>query len=83
MIDLIQRCQQGDREAMGQLYTAMHDELLARCRKFAANDNVAEDLLHDAFLLIFTNIGKVHSPEKASALACILQRLWLKFIMER
>ena len=64
MEQLIRRCQQGDREAMGQLYTAMHDELLARCRKYAANGNIAEDLLHDAFLLIFSNIGKVHSPEK-------------------
>ncbi len=64
MKDLIQRCQQGDREAMGQLYTAMHDELLAHCRKYAANDNIAEDLLHDAFLLIFSNIEKIHSPEK-------------------
>ena len=64
MKDLIQRCQQGDRDAMGQLYTAMHDELLAHCRKYAANDNIAEDLLHDAFLLIFSNIEKIHSPEK-------------------
>ena len=64
MEQLIRRCQQGDREAMGQLYTAMRDELLARCRKYAANGNIAEDLLHDAFLLIFSNIGKVHSPEK-------------------
>ena len=49
---------------MGHLYTVMHDELLAQCRKYASNDYDAEDLLHDAFLLIFSNIGKVHSPEK-------------------
>ena len=64
MEGLIQRCQQGDREAMGQLYTVMHDELLAHCRKHASNDNIAEDLLHDAFLLIFSNIGQLRSPEK-------------------
>lgn len=64
MKELIQRCQQGDRVAMGQLYTVMHDELLAHCRNYATNDNIAEDLLHDAFLLIFSNIEKVHSPEK-------------------
>ena len=50
---------------MGRLYTLMHDELLAHCRKYAVNDNAAEDLLHDAFLLIFSHIDKVHSPEKA------------------
>jgi|GEM_PF-2182916 len=64
MEQLIRRCQQGDKESMGRLYTVMHDELLAHCRKYAANDCDAEDLLHDAFLLIFSNIGKVHSPEK-------------------
>jgi RNA polymerase sigma-70 factor (ECF subfamily) len=64
MEQLIQRCQQGDKVAMGQLYTVMHDELLAHCRKYVANDNMAEDLLHDAFLLIFSNINKVRSPEK-------------------
>ena len=54
MEQLIRRSQQGDRESMGRLYTVMHDELLAQCRRYAANDCDAEDLLHDAFLLIFT-----------------------------
>ena len=49
---------------MGQLYLAMHDELLAQCRKYAVNDSIAEDLLHDAFLLIFSNIDQLRSPEK-------------------
>ena len=61
---LIRRCQQGDREAMGALYTAMHDELMVQCRQYTADDSMAEDLLHDAFLLIFRNIKQVRSPEK-------------------
>ena len=65
MEKLIRRCQQGDREALGQLYTAMRDELLAQCRMYAADDSTAEDLLHDAFLIIFKNISKLRSPEKA------------------
>ena len=64
MEELIRQCQQGDRESMGRLYTVMHDELLAHCRKYAANDTASEDLLHDAFLLIFSNIDKLRSPEK-------------------
>lgn len=64
MEELIRRCQQGDRASMGQLYTAMHDELLAQCRKYAANDGIAEDLLHDAFLLIFSNIDQLRSAKK-------------------
>ncbi len=70
MEQLIRRCQQGDREAMGQLYNAMHDELLAHCRKHASNDNIAEDLLHDAFLLIFSNIGQAQSGQKRMSALC-------------
>jgi len=62
---IILRCQQGDRQAMGQLYTAMHDELLSVCRRYVANASIAEDLLHDAFLLIFSKIGELRSPRKA------------------
>ena len=64
MEELIRQCQQGDRVSMGRLYTLMHDELLTHCRRYAADDNTAEDLLHDAFLLIFSHIDKVHSPDK-------------------
>ena len=64
-VELIRRCQQGDREAMGRLYTAMHDELLSVCRHYVADRSVAEDLLHDAFLLIFSKIGELRSPRKA------------------
>ena len=64
MEELIRRCQQGDRASMGQLYTAMHDELLTQCRKYVANDGIAEDLLHDAFLLIFSNIDQLRSAKK-------------------
>ena len=62
---IILRCQQGDRQAMGQLYTAMHDELLGVCRRYVNDGNTAEDLLHDAFLLIFSKIGELRSPRKA------------------
>ena len=64
MEKLIRQCQQGDRESMGQLYLAMRDELLGQCRQYVADNTTAEDLLHDAFLLIFSNIGKLRSPEK-------------------
>ena len=52
-VELIHRCQQGDRQAMGLLYTDMHDELLDICRHYVNDSATAEDLLHDSFLLIF------------------------------
>lgn len=63
--ELVRRCQQGDRQAMGLLYTDMHDELMGICRHYVTDKATAEDLLHDSFLLIFSKIGDLRSPEKA------------------
>lgn len=64
-VELVRRCQQGDRQAMGLLYTDMHDELLGICRHYVTDSATAEDLLHDSFLLIFSKIGDLRLPEKA------------------
>ena len=64
--ELISKCQKGDRQAMGMLYTSMHDELLAVCRRYVHDPDTAEDLLHDSFLLIFSKIGELRQPEKAT-----------------
>lgn len=65
--EMIHRCQQGDRQALGLLYGSMHDELLAICRRFVPDDSTAEDLLHDSFLLIFSKIGDLRSVGNARA----------------
>ena len=67
LTEIIRRCQGGDREAMGLLYTSMHDELLTVLHRYVADENTAGDLLHDAFLLIFTKIGDLRSPARARA----------------
>lgn len=84
MEKLIRRCQQGDREALGELYTTMHDELLAHCRKYEANDDTANDLLHDAFLLIFSNIEKLRSPEKGRQwMHKVVKNVCLLYVQQR
>ncbi len=84
MEKLIRQCQQGDREALGELYTTMHDELLTHCRKYAANDDIAGDLLHDAFLLIFSNIDKLRSPEKGRQwMHKVVKNVCLLYVQQR
>ena len=56
---IVEQCQQGNREAFGELYTLMHDPLLKVCQRFVPDENTSEDLLHDAFLLIFSKIGSL------------------------
>lgn len=62
---IVERCQQGDREAFGQLYTAMYDRLRGICRRYVSDESTIDDLLHDSFLLIFSKIDSVRDVAKA------------------
>lgn len=62
---IVERCKQNDREAFGLLYTVMHDRLRRVCRRYAGDESTADDLLHDAFLLIFQKLGTLRDPAKA------------------
>ena len=64
---IVEQCQQGDREAFGQLYTLMHDRLFSVCQRYVPDKSTSEDLLHDAFLLIFSKIGSIKDTSKAEA----------------
>lgn len=64
---IVERCQRGDQQAFGLLYTVMHDRLRRVCRHYVADETTADDLLHDAFVLIFSKIDTVNDPAKAEA----------------
>ena len=64
---IVERCQRGDQQAFGLLYTMMHDRLRRVCRHYVADETTADDLLHDAFVLIFSKIDTVNDPAKAEA----------------
>lgn len=64
---IVERCQQGDEQAFGQLYNLMHDRLHRVCRHYTADEQTANDLLHDSFVLIFSKIGTLKDPQKAEA----------------
>jgi RNA polymerase sigma-70 factor (ECF subfamily) len=64
---IVERCQRGDQQAFGLLYTVMHDRLRRVCRHYVADEATADDLLHDAFVLIFSKIDTVNDPAKAEA----------------
>ncbi len=71
---IAERCQQGDREAFALLYTAMRQPLRAVCLGYVHDEAVADDLLHDAFLLIFLQIGKLKDATRAESWMTMLTR---------
>ena len=72
---IAERCQQGDREAFALLYTAMREPLRTLCLSFVKNEAVADDLLHDAFLLIFSKFGELKDTSCTEA--------WMKTVTRR
>ena len=64
MSQLISRCRAGERQALDQLYQQFRPQLLSICKQYTNDDSVAEDLLHDAFVVILTSLDKLRSEDK-------------------
>ena len=64
---LIERCRQGDAEALGELYKAYAQRMRRVCRRYVGNEQTVDDVLHDAFLIIFTSIDRLRDAHKAEA----------------
>ena len=62
--ELISRCKAGDRQALNLLYSHYKPHLLNICRHYAKDEDAAEDLLHDAFIVILTSLDKLRSTDK-------------------
>ena len=65
--ELISRCKAGERQALNLLYQQYKPQLLNICRQYAKEDDVAEDLLHDAFVVIFTSLDRLENADKLEA----------------
>lgn len=63
LLDIVNRCQDGDTTAMEDVYNAYKSPLLNLAYRFTGDLPLAEDLLQDIFIKIFVNIKKLRSPE--------------------
>lgn len=62
---LVERARQGDTDAWSTLYQAYAGPMKGVCiRLLGRRDEAAEDLVHDAFLLAFADIGKLRNPQR-------------------
>ena len=80
----IEACKQGEREALGNLYKAYSGRLLKVCQHYVADESAAEDILHDAFIIIFTSIKMLSDNSKLEAwMITIVRNLALKYLRMR
>ena len=57
--ELIRKCKEGDPKSQALLYQKYAPMLMAICMRYARNEEDAEDILHDSFVKILTNIDKM------------------------
>ena len=77
----IDACKNGDKEALGELYTTYADRLLGVCRHYVKDDDSARDVLHDAFIIIFTSIRDLKDESKLEGwMIAIVRNLSLKYL---
>lgn len=61
---LVERCQHGDREALGLLYSRYSAKMMRIIRHYIADPADAGDILHDGFVVAFTQISSLRNPDK-------------------
>ena len=64
---LIERCRQGDADALGELYKAYAQRMRGVCRRYISDEQAVDDVLHDAFVIIFTSFDRLRDSNKAEA----------------
>ena len=64
---LIERCKQGDADALGELYKAYAQRMRGVCRRYVSDEETISDVLHDSFVIIFTSFDKLRDDRKAEA----------------
>lgn len=57
-LELIEGCRRGDPDARRELYERYGRVLYAICCRYAKDRDMAQDLMHDGFIVILTKIGE-------------------------
>ena len=70
-----------ERQVYSNIYERYSQRLLGICLGYVHDIDVAKDILHDAFIIIFSQIGTLREPEKIEQWMCTIARnLSLKHI---
>jgi len=82
--ELVEQVLAGSREAFGVLYERHYARLFALAFSMLANAEAAEDAVHDAFVMVFEDIGSLQNPRAFDSWAStILVRACYKKLRRR
>ena len=79
--EIIDKCKSGDRQAQALLYKRYSPQMLRICYRFVRDKQIAQDLMHDGFILILTSIGSLQQHDKLESwMSRIITNLSLRYI---
>lgn len=83
IVQLVTRSQSGDRDAFGLLYTLYAPSMVKVIEAYVHNHDIAQDILHDGFIIAFSALDKLIEPIKfESWLTTIMRNLSLQYLRE-
>lgn len=79
--DFVELCQKGDEQALNLLYKTYSGKMMRICLCYVSERQIAQDLLHDGFIVIFTSIGSLRNPEKLESwMGVIMKNIALRYL---
>lgn len=80
---LVTQCQSGDRMAFGRLYNRFAIPMMRVIETYIPNHDVAQDILHDGFIVAFTALPDLKKVDRFEAwLTTIMRNLSLQYLRE-
>lgn len=80
---LVELCKKGDKQALSWLYQTYADKMTRICFHYVSDRQIVQDLLHDGFIIIFTSINSLHSPEKLEHwMGTIMKNISLRYLKQ-
>lgn len=79
--EFVELCKKGDEEALDLLYKTYSERMMKICLRYVSDRQIAQDLLHDGFIVIFTSIGSLRNPEKLESwMGVVMKNLSLRYL---
>lgn len=80
---LVELCKKGDKQALSWLYQTYANKMAKICFHYVSDRQIAQDLLHDGFIIVFTSIDSLHSPEKLEYwMGTIMKNISLRYLKQ-
>ena len=82
--EVVELCREGDRQALDWLYKTYADRMRKICLHYVADWQIAQDLLHDGFIIIFSSIHTLRLPDMLEVwMGTIMRNLSLQYVRQR